>query len=373
VIIGSPLALATQYDVALLDLDGVVYVGPDPVPGAPDALAQARVLGMRLAFVTNNAARSAQSVAEHLSALGIAATAEDVITSSQTAAHYLADRVPAGSRVLVAGTTGLTEALIERGLVPVFSADDDPVALVQGYSPDADWRMLAEAAVAIRRGLLWVATNLDATLPSPRGPLPGNGSLVAALRHATGATPVAVGKPEPTMHRETVERSHAERPVVVGDRLDTDIQGARTVGCASLLVFSGVTTPAEVLAAPSGQRPDYLAADVSGLLRPHPAVRIESDHATCGAWTVSFDEAGLTLSGSDRPDHTAPAKTVEGDDRDSDSSDGSDISKDDGYDALRALCDAAWTAASAPPTGAMTAIRAADERAATELKRYGLA
>jgi glycerol-1-phosphatase len=365
VIIGSPVALATQYDVALLDLDGVVYVGPEPVPGAPDALAQARAIGMRLAFVTNNAARSARSVAEHLSALGIAATAEDVITSSQTAAHYLADRVPAGSRVLVAGTTGLTEALTERGLVPVFSADDDPVALVQGYSPDADWRMLAEAAVAIRRGLLWVATNLDATLPSPRGPLPGNGSLVAALRHATGATPIAVGKPEPTMHRETVERSHAERPVVVGDRLDTDIQGARTVGCASLLVFSGVTTPAEVFAAPSGQRPDYLAADVGGLLHPHPAVRIEADRTTCGAWTVGFDEAGLTLGGASRPEHPDQGETAAGGREDG--------TVDDGYDALRALCDAAWTATSGPPTNATTAIRAADERAAAELKRYGLA
>src|SRR6185437_1343231 len=128
--------------------------------------------------------------------------------------------------VLVVGTTGLIEALRERGLNPVESADESPQAVVQGYSPLTDWAKLAEGAVAINRGLLWVATNLDPTVPSPRGPLPGNGSLVAALRHATGAEPVATGKPDPTMHRESVQRSAAERPIVVGDRLDTDIEGA---------------------------------------------------------------------------------------------------------------------------------------------------
>ena len=119
------------------------------------------------------------------------------------------------------------------------TADDDPSAVVQGYSPDLNWHQFAEGAVAIRNGAVWVATNLDPTVPSARGPLPGNGSLVAALRHATGVTPVSTGKPDPTMHRESVERSGARRPIVVGDRLDTDIEGARAVGCASLLVLTG--------------------------------------------------------------------------------------------------------------------------------------
>jgi glycerol-1-phosphatase len=317
-ITGSDTVLATSYDVALLDLDGVVYVGPNAVPAAPAALSRARELGMRLAFVTNNAARTAESVAQHLSDLGIPATADEVITSSQTAAHYLAQRLPAGSKVLVAGTTGLIEALRERGLEPVFSADDDPVAVAQGYSPDADWRMLAEATVAIRRGALWVATNLDATLPSPRGPLPGNGSLVAAVQHATGVAPVAVGKPDPTMHRETVERSRAQHPLVVGDRLDTDIQGARAVGCDSLLVFSGVCTPAEVIAALEDRRPDYLAADVAGLLRPQPSAPVQGGIARCGGWTVTRAGGELTLAGEP-------------------------VEDDDGYDALRALCAQAWT------------------------------
>ena len=267
---GSAEPLAARYDVALLDLDGVVYVGADEVPGAADVLARARSRGMRLAFVTNNAARPPAAVAEHLTKLGIAADPGEVITSAQAAAHYLADRLAPGSRVLVLGTTGLYEALGERGLISVSSADDEPIAVVQGYSPDIDWRMLAEGAVAIRRGLPWIATNLDATVPSPRGPLPGNGSLVAALRHATGRSPVSTGKPDPTMHRETVERSGAERPIVVGDRLDTDIEGANAVGCSSLLVLSGVTSAADLIAAAPDARPTYIAADLSGLLGTHP-------------------------------------------------------------------------------------------------------
>ena len=128
--------------------------------------------------------------------------------------------------MLVVVGTGLIDALTERGLTPVTSADEGPEAVVQGFSPDVDWARLSEGAIAIRRGAFWLATNLDSTVPSARGPLPGNGSLVAALRHATGVTPIATGKPDPTMHAETVERTGARRPLVVGDRLDTDIEGA---------------------------------------------------------------------------------------------------------------------------------------------------
>ena len=255
---GSADALASHFDVALLDLDGVVYLGPQAVPGVPEALHAARAAGMRLAYVTNNAARPPSAVAAHLSELGVPADPADVITSAQAAAHYLADRLPAGANVLVVGTVGLDEALAERGLTPVHSADEQPQAVVQGYSPTMDWKQLAEGAVAIRTGVPWVATNLDPTVPSPRGPLPGNGALVAALRHATGVTPTATGKPDPAMHRESVQRSGAERPLIVGDRLDTDIEGACAVGCPSLLVLSGVTTPAALLVAePDGGRTSW--------------------------------------------------------------------------------------------------------------------
>ena len=349
-------SLAEIYDVALLDLDGVVYVGQDAVAGIPEALAAVRALGMRLAFVTNNAARPPAVVAEHLSALGVAAEPGEVINSAQAAAHYLADRLTAGAKVLVVGTTGLDEALVERGLVPVYSADDDPQAVVQGYSPDLQWRQLAEGAVAIRRGLPWVATNVDPTVPSPRGPLPGNGSLVAALRQATGAEPVVTGKPNPAMHLESVQRSGAQRPIVVGDRLDTDVEGANAAGCPSLLVFTGVTSAADLLAAVPDMRPTYVAPGAGGLLAAHNAPVLSDGAARCGDWSAREASGGLTLV------HTPEAGLPR---------------SDDGLDPLRALCALAWSLADSVD-GAEAGragdwrVRGADEPAAAAVRELGL-
>jgi len=304
------------HDVALLDLDGVVYVGPQPVRGAVEALAEVRRLGMRLAFVTNNASRAPDAVAAQLVGLGIPAAPSEVVTSAQAAAHYLADRLPVGARVLVLGTAALADEVAARGLRPVRGADDEPRAVVQGYSKDLGGRELAEAALAIRAGALWVATNTDATLPSPRGLLPGNGSLVAALRCATGQDPVVTGKPAPTMHFESIERSTADRPLVVGDRLETDIEGATSVGCPALLVLTGVTDPALLLAAEPARRPDYVAADLGGLLVAHSAPVGDASGARCGGWTV----AGDRLAGDGDP-----------------------------IDALRALCAVSWGEGAPPP------------------------
>lgn len=305
---------AERYDVALLDLDGVVYLGPTGVPGAAEALAAARAAGMRLAFVTNNAARTPAAVAAHLRELGVIADAGEVVTSAQAACHVLAERLPAGARVLVVGGEGLRQEAEARGFTVVGSADDEPAAVVQGYSPDVGWRDLAEATVAVRRGAWWVACNLDPTVPSPRGPVPGNGSLVGVVRTATGMEPLSTGKPDPAMHRESVERSGARNPIVVGDRLDTDIEGASRVGCDSLLVLTGVTAPAELLTAVPEQRPTYLSAGLDGLLVAHPRPRPDGSGGwKCGGWTAATVGAGLGLGGA-------------GDD----------------LDALRALCAAAW-------------------------------
>jgi HAD superfamily hydrolase (TIGR01450 family) len=342
--------LSQEHDVALLDLDGVVYIGPNAVPNAVSALAQARRDGMRLAFVTNNAARPPEVVASHLSELGVPARPEEVTTSSQAAAHYLAERLAPGSNVLVVGTTGLIEALRERGLNPVHSADEAPLAVVQGYSPKTDWPMLAEAAVAINRGVPWVATNLDPTVPSPRGPLPGNGSLVAALRHATGVIPVATGKPDPTMHRESVERSGARAPLVVGDRLDTDIEGARAVGCPSLLVLTGVTGPATLLAAVPSHRPDYIAADLTGLLVVHEAPTPTADGYRCGQWAVD-ERLRLRYLGGDHD------------------SAGRDGTSDQDLSALRALCAVSWIA---HDDGRSLVVEAVDDLSAAALVRLGI-
>ncbi|HUZ25737.1 MAG TPA: HAD-IIA family hydrolase [Streptosporangiaceae bacterium] len=335
---GSADPLATAYDTALLDLDGVVYLGGTAIPGAADALAKATHMGMRLAFVTNNASRSPSAIAAQLTSLGVQATAHDVVTSAQAAARLLAARLPAGAPVLVVGGIGLRIALRERGLRPVSTAAEHPRAVVQGYAPDLSYGLLAEAAMAIRAGAWFVASNADVTLPSPRGPQPGNGSLIQVLVTATGQHPVVAGKPEPPLHAEAVQRTGATRPLVVGDRLDTDIEGAVRGQADSLLVLTGVSQPADAVLAPPGLRPTYLARDLDGLLTGHPAVTpgdggFQRGGFQCGGWTARLDSAAgqLGLSGSGDP-----------------------------LDGLRALCGAAWSGTAVTPEMAASALQHLD-------------
>jgi HAD superfamily hydrolase (TIGR01450 family) len=312
---GRPLSEA--YDTALLDLDGVVYAGGDAIAHAVASLATARAGGMHLAYVTNNALRTPDAVAAHLTELGIPAAADDVITSAQAVARLIAEQVPAGARVLVIGGEGLRVALRERGLEPVESADDDPAAVVQGFGgPELPWGRFAEACYAIARGVPWFASNTDLTIPGARGIAPGNGAAVEVVRIATGAEPQVAGKPLPPMHRETILRTGSRRPLVVGDRLDTDIEGAFNGGVDSLLVMTGVTDGAQLLAAPPQHRPTYVDADLRGLLTGQPEVSAVDGGFRCGGWTARADGERLELDG----DGSAP-------------------------DGLRALCAAAWTAA----------------------------
>jgi HAD superfamily hydrolase (TIGR01450 family) len=308
---GDPLD--TAYDVALLDLDGVVYLGGAAIPGAAEALRKADAAGMRLAYVTNNAFRTPAAIAGLLTGFGVQATAEDVVTSAQAAARLLAERLPEGAAVLVIGGSGLRMALRERGLRPVSTAADQPQAVVQGYSPDVSYSMLAEGGLAVAAGALFVASNGDLTLPSRRGRQPGNGSLIQVVATATGVQPIVAGKPEPPLHRESVLRTGAKHPLVVGDRLDTDIEGAHRVGADSMLVLTGVTGPAEAVLAPPSQRPTYLAEDLAGLLEPHPDVTSQDGTFSCGGWTARLD--------GDRVELTGGGERIDG---------------------LRALCAAAW-------------------------------
>ncbi len=315
--------LAADYDVALLDLDGVVYTGPGAVPGAVDALAIARSRGMRLAFVTNNASRTPSAIAQHLTRLGVPAVAADVVSSAQAAATLIAARFPAGSPVLVAGAMGLRHALRERGMRLVSVAAQRPVAVVQGYAPDMTYGLLAEAALAVRGGAYFVTANVDTTLPTPRGPQPGNGSVVQVIVTATGVQPVVAGKPETPLHAEAVARTGARRPLVVGDRLETDIEGAVRGGADSLLVLTGVSTPRDAVLAPSGRRPTYIAADLGGLVEPQPAVDAPGGALhQFGGWEAR------------RPDGSQPLQL---------SGDGTWI------DGLRALCAAAWSGEQVTP------------------------
>ena len=175
-----------------------------------------------------------------------------------------------------------------------------PAAVVQGYSPDIGYAELAEGALAVEAGALFVASNTDATLPTPRGRQPGNGALVQVIVTATGVRPLVAGKPEPPLHAESVQRTGARRPLVVGDRLDTDIEGACRVGADSLLVLTGVTQPADLLLAPPQRRPAYVAAGLDGLLEPHPEVTAAGGGFACRGWTArrAADDQRLELTGS---------------------------------------------------------------------------
>lgn len=266
--------LLSQYDSLLIDLDGTAYHGDTVVAGAPATLEVARGRGLAVRYVTNNASRSAADVAAKLRGFGLPATADEINTSAQAAAAVLAAKLDEGASVLVVGTEALAEEVRRAGLVPCAKADAPVDAVVQGFSEDIGWRLLAEACVAIRGGAWWVASNSDPTLPTERGPLPGNGSLVAALRTATGVEPVVAGKPEVPLLREAADASGADRQLVVGDRLDTDIAGATRAGFDALLVLSGVTGAADLLAATPEQRPRYLGADVRALCEEPEALLV---------------------------------------------------------------------------------------------------
>ncbi len=320
--------LDTAYDVALLDLDGVVYLGGAAIPGAAEALRKADAAGMRLAYVTNNAFRTPAAVAELLTGFGVSATPADVVTSAQAAARLLAERLPTGAPVLVVGGSGLRLALRERGLRPVSTAADRPLAVVQGYAPGIDYSLLAEGGLAVAAGALFVASNGDRTLPSRRGRQPGNGSLVQVIATATGVQPLVAGKPEPPLHRESVLRTGAKHPLVVGDRLDTDIEGAHRVGADSMLVLTGVTDPVGAVLAVPSQRPTYLAENLTGLLEPHPEVTSQDGTYRCGGWTATAHGEQLELSG-----------------------------EGERIDGLRALCAAAWATDGVTAESARSAIQ----------------
>ena len=233
-------ALIDGHDVALFDLDGVVYLGPEPVPGAVEGVTALQARGVRTIYVTNNAARPAQTVADQLVRMGFHASVDDLVTSAQAATGLMRRELPAGARVLVAGTQNLVDHMVEAGFVPVASASDSPDAVVQGYDPQMTWPRLDEVAIAVQNGARWYACNTDTTRPTERGQVPGAGVAVYAVQVTTRTEPTVTGKPFRPLMEEALRRTGAQNPIFVGDRLDTDIAGACTVGIDSCLVFTGV-------------------------------------------------------------------------------------------------------------------------------------
>ncbi|MGN6742730.1 MAG: HAD-IIA family hydrolase [Amnibacterium sp.] len=289
-------------DVLLLDLDGVVYRGRAAIPHAVDTLGRVRADGVRIGYITNNAARRPEVVAEQLRGFGLDVATEQIVTSPQAAVRMLADRLPPESRVLVIGGDGLLTAVDAAGFVVVRSADDEPAAVVQGFAPELGWADLAEAAFALADpDRLWIATNTDWKLPGERGIAPGNGTLVSAVHAAVGRMPLVAGKPETPLFEAAVERFGAERPFFVGDRLDTDIAGANAAGMPSALVLTGVDGPREVLAAPERARPPFLLADLTGLHEPYPEVRPASGGFRSGDAVARIDGRRIEVVRPGRP------------------------------------------------------------------------
>jgi HAD superfamily hydrolase (TIGR01450 family) len=256
-------------DVVLTDLDGVVYRGKSAIPHAVEALTRAGEHA-RVGYITNNASRRPEDVAEHLTSYGLTVTADDVVTSSQAGVRLLATLVPAGSTILVIGGLGLTSIVQAAGFRVTDSADDSPAAVIQGFSPDIGWKHLAEASFALAADIPWVATNMDWSIPVERGIAPGNGTLVAAVHNAVGRMPVVAGKPERPIFDTAVERFGGERRLFIGDRLDTDIKGANDAGIDSVLVLTGIDQAKQVLAADQRSRPKYVLEDLRGLAEPYP-------------------------------------------------------------------------------------------------------
>lgn len=279
----TPLGAAPieERELVLADLDGVVYKGADAIPGAVEQLNRA---GERtsLGYLTNNAARTDQAVADHLQQLGLHPRVEDIVTSPQAAVSLLAQTVPVGSRVLVVGGDGLVDELHKAGFETTRSAEDEPDAVIQGFATHVGWEHLAEAAFALaeqpgREPLPWIATNTDWTLPVARGLAPGNGTLVSAVHTAVQRLPVFAGKPEPAIYETAFERFGTRNVLMLGDRLDTDIKGAQAAGIPSLHVLTGVDRPKQLVAASKDMRPDFITASLAGLHEPYPTTVFAND------------------------------------------------------------------------------------------------
>ncbi|MGF3057542.1 HAD-IIA family hydrolase [Microbacterium sp. YY-01] len=286
-------------DLVLADLDGVVYAGPEELPHAVSSLQKVEQQ-MRVGYITNNASRTDANVAEHLSSFGLMVKADDVVTSPQAAMRLLRTLIPAESTILIIGGEGLVVEAEKAGFHVTRSADDNPAAVVQGFSPDVAWTDLAEAAFALQipeeeGGIPWIATNTDWTIPQARGMAPGNGTLVSAVHTAIGRLATVAGKPETPIFEEAIARYQAAKPLFIGDRLDTDILGASRAGIDSALVLTGVDRPKHVLAAPRESQPTFILADLRQLHEPYPETVTDGNVTRVRDAAVRIDGPDVTI------------------------------------------------------------------------------
>lgn len=322
------MAFIDDYDCAMFDLDGVIYLGPEAVTGAAWGLGALRAAGIRVGFVTNNAGRSADVVVAHLNALGIECHRADVVTSSQSIAQLMLAELPAGAKVLVCGAQALADEIRAVGFQLVADHTEQPAAVVQGYDPEMDFPRLDDACFAIQRGARWFASNSDINRPTNLGMVPGAGAQVACVQVCVDVAPLVAGKPYPPLLTETIRRMAARRPVFVGDRLDTDVEGANNVQIDSFLVFTGVHGKYDLVAAIPKQRPTAIGYDLRDLLKPARMARAIGDRVRCGRAEAWQQNGQICCAG--------PLTNV-----------------DEQLDALWAICQLSWQRPAADCTSAL--------------------
>ncbi len=265
----------------ILDMDGVLWRGGEPLGDLPELFARLRALGISFVFVTNNATRTVEDYVERLRRFGVEVEPWQVLNSALAAAEALRQEFPHGAEVYVFGEKGLKQTLAEAGFRIANPWDDDQEgkadaskqilargvdAVVAALNRHCNYYSLATAALLIRRGALFIATNPDRTFPIPEGKAPGAGALVAALEAATDVQARVVGKPQPFLFQLALRRlgSRPDETLVVGDRLETDIAGGQAANCRTALVLSGVTTKEQAMAwEPS---PDLIAPDLTAVV-----------------------------------------------------------------------------------------------------------
>lgn len=243
----------------LLDLDGTIYRGNEVIPEAVTFIRELRKANIPFLYLTNNSSATPEHVAQRLTDMGIETAAEEVYTSSMGAAAFLQERYPAGTDVYAIGEAGLHAALAEIGCRQVSEGAN---VVITGIDREFSYEKLATAATAIRNGALFLATNRDPALPTERGLMPGNGSLVAAIATASDVEPIVIGKPERVLVDYALERlgTKREETLIVGDNLLTDIGAGANSGLDSLLVFTGYSREEDLAA--SKWQPTHLAQDL---------------------------------------------------------------------------------------------------------------
>lgn len=255
------MVLADAYDCFLFDLDGVLMRGEDPVPGAPAAVRRLRERPKPVVFMTNNSGRTPDEVAERLTAVEIEADGSDVVSSALATAQLLAgDGV---ATAFVVGERGIREALAAVDIRVLDGEPETADAVVVGWDRAADYAKLRTACLLVQAGARLVATNADASFPAEDGLWPGAGALLSVVTVTTGVRAEIVGKPHPALFRVSRERAGGGRPLVIGDRLDTDIAGAVGLGWDSLLVLTGISTEADLPSSPV--QPTYVGTDLTVL------------------------------------------------------------------------------------------------------------